>query len=120
LREEGQQVRHAEIDDTHSHWEHRVYNGSQDAREPGMRVPQNKRQIDSKANATCDSQAVGCFLDTILAIDHDQVERDEEPGDLLARQGQAEEDGGAPAMITQQPDQRYQQGIKNVQVAANG
>ena len=44
----------------------------------------------------------------------------EEPGDLFACQGEAQEDGGQPAFIAEEPGDDDEQGIEDVEVAADG
>ena len=86
-------MRNAEIYDAHSHREHGVGDGSKYSGDPGMRIPQDKRQVKGQADAACNGQPVGDFLQAILAHNHDDIEGYEEPGELFAGQCQAEEYG---------------------------
>src|SRR3954453_14870068 len=106
----------AEIDWSYAHREHRICHWSEDTRHPGLWVPQNKGKIKGQSDTTRNNHAVDNFFHTIVAQNHDGIEREKEPCYLFARESHTQEAGGTPTFVAQEPDQHNKQSIEDVKI----
>src|SRR5579864_3448282 len=80
LWENGYQWCSAQTDETRTHGEHGIRDGSHDSGKPGMGVPEDEWKVDGQGNRRCNRKPAHHFHTGILAPDHHDIEWDEEPG----------------------------------------
>ena len=85
-----------------------------------MWVPEDKRQVEGKGYGTGNGEPVNDLLEAIVTQDHDHVEWNKEPCDLLACHGETQEDSGEPAFIAEEPGDDDEQDREDVKIAPHG